>query len=85
MPTQIPTPIPLPSKGAVFRVFPDPWTVWREDAAAAGGYSLVFRGMARPSGDEVDELIYPDDDGNDESGPGLMAGFSKFVKGFQAM
>jgi len=73
------------AEGAVFRVYPDAYTVWREEETAPGGYELLYRGMTRPSGDEVDDLIYADTDDAEAAGQGFMAGFSKFVKGFQAM
>ena len=74
-------------EGALFRAFPDGWSVWREDAAAEGGYELVYSGSRRPSGDDVNEYLYPDDeDGADGSNaPGVMDGLGKFIKGFQAM
>ena len=73
--------------GASYRVYPDGWSVWREDEAAEGGYALAYSSMRRPSGDEIDDLIYVDgdDDGEGGDGPGMMDGLGKFIKGFQAM
>ena len=61
--------------------------MWREDEAAEGGYALAYSSMRRPSGDEIDDLIYVDgdDDGEGGDGPGMMDGLGKFIKGFQAM
>jgi len=67
--------------GALYKVHPGAYTVWREDAAFEGGYSLAYQGASRPSGDEVDELLSPDDD----EGGASLSGFAAFVKGFQAM
>eukprot|EP00965_Chrysotila_dentata_P240407 6203689-Pleurochrysis_carterae.AAC.2 len=75
--------------GALFRTFPGLYSVWREDAAAKGGYVPTYAGMRRPSGDEIDELLEPPSVAGDDSGgkgaSNFLDGFSKFVKGFQAM
>lgn len=68
-------------EGALFRVHPGAYTVWREDGAAEGGYELTYQGAARPSGDEIGDLLSPDD----AEGGDMMGGFTAFVKGFQAM
>ena len=68
-------------EGALYRVYPEGWTVWQEDAAAEGGYELKYKSMRRPSGDEIDEHLYGDDD----DGSGSSSGLGAFIKGFQAM
>ncbi|KAL1510582.1 hypothetical protein AB1Y20_006883 [Prymnesium parvum] len=68
-------------EGALFRVFPGAFSVWREDSSAEGGYTLAYKGTKRPSGDEIDELLNPETD----DGGQMMSGFSNFIKGFQAM
>jgi len=68
--------------GAIFRVYPEGWSAWREDADAEGGYALVYTGVRRPSGDEIDELLAdPEEEG--EGGNGFNLG--KFIQGFQAL
>ena len=66
--------------GALYRVYPGGWSVWRENGLAAGGYELAYSSSRRPSGDEVEELL-AGDDGDDGGGGGLAA----FIKGFQAL
>ena len=70
-------------EGALYRVYPGGWSVWREDTASEGGYTLAFSGSRRPSGDEVDELIYAD--GDEGGGGSPMDGLASFIKGFQAL
>ena len=70
-------------EGALYRVYPEGWTVWKEDAQAEGGYELKFKATRRPSGDEIDELIYGDDE--EAGGGGGGGGLGAFIKGFQAM
>lgn len=36
----------------------------------------------RPSGDEIDEILNPDEE---DDGGQMMSGFASFVKGFQAL
>lgn len=73
-------------EGALFRTYPGGWCVWREEEGAEGGYTLAYEGAARPSGDAIDELLYPEEEGAAEGGGSdLLAGFGRFVKGFQAM
>ena len=72
--------------GALYCVYPEPYSVWREEAGAEGGYALSYTGVRRPSGDELDELLFPDDDDADGGGGGdPFAGLQKFIKGFQAI
>ncbi|KAL3903663.1 MAG: hypothetical protein SGPRY_011585 [Prymnesium sp.] len=76
-------------EGALFRVYP-------EDQAAEGGYVLAYKARLqmhahitkthqetkRPSGDEIDEILNPDEE---DDGGQMMSGFASFVKGFQAL
>jgi|MDSY01.2.fsa_nt_gb hypothetical protein len=72
--------------GALYRVYPEPYSVWREDAEQEGGYVLSYSGVRRPSGDELDDLLFPEDDDEDGGGGGdPFAGLQKFIKGFQAI
>lgn len=71
--------------GATYRVYPGGWSVWREEAAAEGGYELVYSASRRPSGDEVDELLEGPDDGSEAGGGSPFDGLGAFIKGFQAM
>ena len=62
--------------------------MWCEDAGTEGGYKLTFSGSRRPSGDDIDELLFGDDDGGDGEGGAAgspLDGLSKFIKGFQAL
>ena len=73
--------------GALYRTYPSPWAVWREDAVAAdgSGYTLSYSKLRRPSGDDIDEILaYEEEDGGAEGGNPLD-GLGKFIKGFQAM
>jgi len=45
----------------------------------------AYSGPRRPAADEQDELLFPDDGENTEGAPSFLDGFSKFVKGFQAL
>ena len=58
--------------------------MWREDPSAEGGYVAAYAGNARPSGDEIDELLAPPEDPSAGGGDAL-SGLGKFIKGFQAM
>lgn len=74
--------------GALFRVYPGGWSVWREDAAVSdgSGYTLAYSSTRRPDGDQVDELLAPPDDDSGEGGGGSpLDGLASFIKGFQAM
>ena len=70
--------------GALYRAYPSGWAVWREEQAAEGGYALAFSGSRRPSGEDIDELLYGDDSAGGD-GAGFGDGLAKFIKGFQAM
>ena len=60
--------------------------MWRENAAASGGYELTYSSSRRPGGDEVEGLLDGPDDGDGEGGSGkLLDGLGAFIKGFQAM
>jgi len=48
-------------------------------------YVAAYSGPRRPAADEQDELLFPDDGENTEGAPSFLDGFSKFVKGFQAL
>ena len=72
-------------EGALYRVFPEGWTVWTEDEAAEAGYKLAYKSTRRPSGDEIDELLYAEMDDGEDGGGGGMDALGKFIKGFQAM
>ena len=66
--------------GALYRVYPEPYSVWREEAEAEGGYALSYSGVRRPSGDELDDLLFPEDEDTDGSGGGdPFAGLQKFI------
>jgi len=70
--------------GALYRVYPGGWSVWREDEeCAAGGYELAYSSSRRPSGDEIDDLLAGSDDEADGGSP--LKGLGAFIKGFQAM
>lgn len=73
--------------GALQRLYPDGWSVWREEPSEEGGYELMYSSSRRPSGDEIAEIIAPPetDDGADGSGANALDGLSRFIKGFQAM
>jgi len=72
--------------GALYRLYPEGYSVWREERGAEGGYVLAYNGLRRPSGDELEELMVGEDDG-EGSGEGgdFLGGLSRFIKGFQAM
>ena len=60
--------------------------MWREEAGAEGGYVLAYSGARRPSGDDLDDLFFPEDEDAEGGGGGdPFAGLQKFIKGFQAM
>jgi hypothetical protein len=42
-------------EGALFRAYPDPWSVWQQEES--GLYSVLQTFRARPSGEEVAELF----------------------------
>jgi len=74
--------------GALYRLYPEGWSVWREDenAADGSGYALAYSAMRRPSGDDVDEYLAGDDEEEGGGGGGNpLAGLDKFIKGFQAL
>ena len=72
--------------GALYRVYPGPYSVWREEAEQEGGYVLSYSGVRRPSGDDLDDLLFPEDDDADGGGGGdPFGGLQKFIKGFQAI
>ena len=72
--------------GAVYRVYPEGFSVWREDAEAEGGYVLTYNKINRPSGDDIEELLIKDDpEGENEGGGDPLAGLAKFIKGFQSL
>lgn len=68
-------------EGALYRVYPGGWSVWRENGLAAGGYELTYSSSRRPSGDEVDECL----SGPAEEGGGKGFDLGAFIKGFQAL
>ncbi|MFS8775267.1 DUF1995 family protein [Synechococcus sp. R65.1] len=43
------------AEGALFRAYPDPWSVWQQEES--GLYSVLQTFRARPSGEEVAELF----------------------------
>jgi len=72
--------------GALFRAYPDGWSVWRQEGSAEGGYELVYSGARRPSGEDIDDYLTPADEPGENSGGGNpLDGLSSFIKGFQAM
>lgn len=75
----------LATPGALYRVYPEQYSVWREDSEQEGGYTLSYSGVRRPSGDELDDLLFPDDGDDGEGSGNPLAGLQSFIKGFQAM
>jgi len=72
--------------GALFRMYPGDFTVWREEPEAEGGYVASYAGFSRPAGDDLDDLLTPPAaEGEAASGGDLLGGLGKFIKGFQAM
>ena len=71
--------------GALYRVYPGGWSVWRENGAASGGYELTYSSSRRPGGDEVDGYLEGPDDGDGDGGGNPFDGLGAFIKGFQAM
>ena len=71
--------------GAVYRVHPGGWSVWREAAAAPGGYELTYSSSRRPAGEQVDELLAGEEEEADGGGGSMLDGLGAFIKGFQAM
>ena len=69
--------------GALFRLYPEGFSVWREDEEAEGGYVLAYNAVNRPSGDDIEELISIDDPDGDGGDP--FDGLAKFIKGFQSL
>ena len=58
----------------------------REEAEAEGGYDLAYSGARRPSGDELDDILFPEEeDAEGDGGGDPFAGLQKFIKGFQAL
>ena len=74
-------------EGALYRVYPEGWTIWAEKPEAEGGYELAYKSSRRPSGDEIDEYLFAAfDDGEEGAGGGNpLDGLGAFIKGFQAM
>lgn len=70
--------------GALYRLYPAGYSVWREDRDAEGGYALAYNGLRRPSGDELEDLMAGEEEEGAEGGD-FLGGLSKFIKGFQAM
>lgn len=72
--------------GAVVRAWPLPFSQYREDAEAPGGYRLVQSYDGLPTGDELDDAIAVDD-GLDpaDTGGGALEGLARFIEGFQKM
>lgn len=72
--------------GALFRTYPDGWSVWRQDVAAEGGYELTYSSSRRPSGEDVDEYLTPPSvPGEEGAGANPLDGLASFIKGFQAL
>jgi len=72
--------------GALFRTYPDGWSVWRQDVAAEGGYELTYSSNRRPSGEDVDEYLTPPSvPGEEGAGANPLDGLASFIKGFQAL
>jgi hypothetical protein len=72
--------------GALYRVYPGGWSLWREAPGTESGYELAYSSSRRPSGEQMDEILFADDgapDGPDGGSP--LDGLAKFIKGFQAM
>ena len=71
--------------GALFRLYPGDYTVWREEPKAEGGYVASYAGYRRPTGDELDDLLAPPAVEGEAAQVNLLGGLGKFIKGFQAM
>jgi len=71
--------------GAIYRVYPEGYSVWREDAEAEGGYVLTYNAITRPSGDDIEELLIAEDADADGEGGDPFDGLAKFIKGFQSL
>jgi len=73
-------------EGALYRVYPEGWTIWAEQPNADGGYELAYKSARRPSGEQIDEYLYVAlDDAESGSGGSPLDGLGAFIKGFQAM
>ena len=75
--------------GALYRSYPGPWQIWRETAPEE--YELLQDLSSRPSGEEIDRILYSEADaeegaaevGNPASKPrkkGLFAELQQFLK-----
>ena len=75
------------STGALIKVYPGGWAVWREESSAEGGYELVYSSMRRPNPDDIELYLTPPAADGEEGGPGAspLDGLDKFIKGFQAL
>ena len=71
--------------GALFRMYPGDFTVWREEPEAEGGYVATYAGYTRPAGDDLDDFLAPPAVEGEASSADLLGGLGRFIKGFQAM
>ncbi len=59
-------------EAAVYRCYPGPWQIWRE--IAPDEYELVTDLDKRPSGEDIDRILYGETDSNTDASPGKTAG-----------
>lgn len=70
--------------GAVARTYPRAYALWKEDAAADGGYALVKRFDALPNDEDLEELYYAENSGGGGGDPlsAALGELGKFVANF---
>jgi hypothetical protein len=72
--------------GALTRLWPQAFTVWQEDADAAGGYKLIWTGARLPSNPEVEDIYdIKNGDKSERKSGGFLDEFGDFVTGMMRL
>ncbi len=63
--------------GALFRIYPHPWSVWR--TRESGEYELVETAATKPTGEELAEILAR----SGQAGSGFLDGIRRFLRALQ--
>ena len=63
-------------EGALFRVYPHPWTVWQQDEE--GNYRILEALASKPSGEQLAQIFAPD-----RGGENLLGSIRRFIRALQ--
>ncbi len=61
--------------GSIYRAYPGPWQIWRE--TSPDEYELVSDVPSRPSGEDIDRILYSESDQASGTADSLTAGSTK--------